>query len=131
MKRTILAIAVLVGVSIANVSVASNGIKIVDILAAQPVADLQVEALKDLKFKLTVDKLGNKSYIAIKSQATGEIMYSEFVSNAKANSYSKVFDLSNLADGNYVFVVENGTEKMEKPFVISTEVKRTAIPLGN
>lgn len=124
MKKSILFIAVLMGVSAANVSVANNGLKIVD-LAANTAGDLNVKALDGLKFKLTIEKLQNKSYIVIKN-ADGEVVYSEYA--GKSEVFSKVYDLSSLPDGNYSFIVANGNETIEKPFAISTEVKRTATP---
>jgi hypothetical protein len=35
--------------------------------------------------------------------------------------YVKAFDLSNLLDGEYTFLVELGTEKLKKDFVIITK----------
>ena len=124
MKKSFLFIAVLVGVSAANVSVANNGLKIVD-LTVNASSDLNVKALEGLKFKLTAENLQNKSYITIKN-AEGEVVYNEFA--GKSEVFSKVYDLSSLPDGNYTFVVNNGKETIEKPFTISTEVKRTATP---
>jgi hypothetical protein len=70
--------------------------------------DLSIETFKDLKFKLSVKNLSNRSYIAIKS-STGEALYSECTPASEEN-YSKVFDLSNPLDGKYAFVVEtNGS----------------------
>ncbi len=124
MKKSILFAAILMGVSVANVSVANNGLKIVD-LSANTAGDLKVKALEGLKFKLTVENLQNKSYIIIKNEA-GDAVYNEFT--GKNEVFSKVYDLSSLPDGNYSFVVNNGKETIEKPFTISTEVKRTATP---
>lgn len=123
MKKSFLLLAILVGVSVANVSEASNGIKIVELPGIS--SDLNVKALEGLKFKLTVDNLQNKSYITIKN-SVGETLYSEFLT--KTEVFSKVYDLSGLPDGSYTFVVDNGKETIEKPFEISTEVKRTATP---
>lgn len=124
MKKSFLVIAVLMGVSAANVSVANNGLKIVD-LSASLGSDLNVKTMGGLKFKLTVDNLQGKSYISIKNSA-GEVLHTEYVS--KTEVFSKVYDLSGLADGNYTFVVNTGKETIEKPFEIVTEVKRTATP---
>lgn len=125
MKKTMLMLAAVIGVSLATQTFA-NDMRIVRF--ARPASDLQLVALEGMKFKLTADKLQNRSYVAIKSQ-DGAVLFSEFVVNREGR-YAKVFDLSMLTDGAYTFVIENGAEKLEKPFVIATEVKRTVIPAG-
>lgn len=122
MKKLVMAVAVLMGVSTANLSVANNGMNVNKFANFTPGSDLNVKALNGLKFVLTVDNIQKKAYIAIKD-SNGEILFSEYVS--KTEAYSKVFDLSKLGDGNYTFVVVNGKETSEKPFTISTEVKRS------
>lgn len=122
MKKLVMAVAVLMGVSTANVSVASDGMNVNTFTNFTPGSDLNVKALNGMKFILTLDNIQKKAYIAIKD-SNGEILFSEYV--AKTTNYTKVFDLSSLADGNYSFVVTNGTETSEKPFEISTEVKRS------
>jgi len=125
MKNSMLMLATVIGVSCATQTFA-NDMRIVAL--ARPTSDLQLVALEGMKFKLTADKLQNRSYVAIKSQ-DGDVLFSEFVINRNGR-YAKVFDLSMLTDGNYTFVIENGSEKLEKPFVIATEVKRTVTPAG-
>jgi flagellar hook assembly protein FlgD len=121
MKKLTLTLAVLMGVSAANLSNAANGLKIVEISAEA--TGLTVKAIDGLKFKLTLDNLSKKTYIAIKNN-TGEVFHTEYVS--KTEQFTKVFDLSNLPDGNYYFEVVTGKEKMVKPFQISTQVNRKA-----
>lgn len=129
MKKLILTFAVLMGVSAATTTFANNaprfnGIKIVEI--TNEASELQVKALQGLKFKLTLDNLDKKTYIAIKN-AAGEVMYSEYA--YKNESFSKVYDLTNLADGEYYFEVITGKEKLIKSFQIATNVNRTATAL--
>jgi hypothetical protein len=129
MKKLILTFAVLMGVSaaittFANTAPRFNGIKIVEI--TNEASDLQVKALQGLKFKLTLDNLDKKTYVAIKN-AAGEVMYSEFT--YKTENFSKVYDLTNLADGEYYFEVITGKEKLTKSFQIATSVNRTATAL--
>lgn len=124
MKKLILSVAVLMGVSAANNTFANetfNGIKIVEINAGA--SELQVKAFKGLKFQLTLDNLDKKTYIAIKD-ANGNVFHSEYVS--KTESFSKLYDLSALADGEYFFEVVTGKEKLVKNFQIATNVTRTA-----
>lgn len=125
MKNSMLMLATVIGVSLATQTFA-NDMRIVAL--ARPTSDLQLVALEGMKFKLTADKLENRSYVAIKA-ANGDVLFSEFVVN-RHGRYAKVFDLSLLNDGSYTFVIENGSEKLEKPFVIATEVKRTVTSAG-
>jgi len=113
MKKTILAVAVLLSVSVANITKAEDKVK--------ENASIELVSTGELKFKLTLDNVKERSTVTIKDYS-GEIVYVS--SLPKAESYSKVFDLSNLADGNYSFVVNNGGETSTKPFSISTETKR-------
>ncbi|MCP9770564.1 hypothetical protein EGI22_21870 [Lacihabitans sp. LS3-19] len=129
MKKLILTVAVLMGVSattttFANNAPAFNGIKIIEI--ANEASELQVKALQGLKFKLTLDNLDKKTYIAIKN-ASGEVMHSEYA--YKTENFSKVYDLSNLVDGEYYFEVVTGKDKLIKSFEIATNVNRTATAL--
>lgn len=118
-----LTIAVLMGVSAATTTLANNDMKIVSLTEAK--GDLKVKALRGLKFKLEADNLQNKSSIYLKDEK-GEVFHVEYVS--KSGSFLKVFDLSALPDGSYYFEVVSGSEKMIKPFQISTKTTRTATP---
>jgi len=123
MKKLILTGAVWIGISAAATCFANDGFKIVSI--SETTSDFTVKALGDLKFKLTADNLQKKTYIVIKN-TKGEILYNEYVSNTE--EFSKVYDLSNLSDGEYFFEMISGKEKIVKSFEISTSVKRTALP---
>lgn len=114
MKKTILTIAVLVGVSAANLSIAADKVK-------ENTASIELVSTSELKFKLSLDNVKERSSLVIKD-FNGDIVYS--TSLPKSENYSKIFDLSNLADGNYSFIVNNGSEISSKPFVIATETKR-------
>lgn len=114
MKKTILTIAVLVGVSAANFSIANDKVK-------ENNSSIELVSSSELKFKLTLDSVKERSSLTIKD-FNGDIVYS--TSLPKSENYSKIFDLSNLADGNYSFIINNGSEISSKPFVISTETKR-------
>lgn len=126
MKRTILLIAVLMGVSTANFATALNTNNTAIEVRGENNVEMSVESFAGLKFKLSLNHLSARSYIAIKS-ATGETLYSEYTSGSE--SYTKVFDLSNLMDGKYAFVVESNKGTIEKPFSIKTETTRTVTPV--
>lgn len=123
MKKTVMTIAMLVGVSAASSVVANNGMKVVEIEALSPAADLNVQALAGLKFRLSFDTIQKKSYIVLKDNK-GEVLFTDYP--AKTGKYDRVFDLSNLNDGSYSFEVVNGNDKAVKNFEIATKVERTA-----
>jgi len=114
MKKTILTIAVLMGVSAANLSIAGDKVK-------ENNAAIELVSKGELKFKLTLENVKDKSSLVIKDFG-GDIVYSTVL--PKSENYSKIFDLSNLADGQYSFIVSNGNEVSSKPFNITTETKR-------
>lgn len=115
MKKTILTIAVLVGVSAANFSIAADKVK------ENNAASIELVSGAELKFKLSLENVKERSSLVIKDY-TGNIVYSTSI--PKSENYTKIFDLSNLADGNYSFIINNGSEISTKPFAISTETKR-------
>jgi len=114
MKKLILSVAVLMGVSAANLSFAGEKV-------ANNAAAIELVSSSDLKFKLTLESVKERSSLVIKDN-DGGIVYSTSI--PKSENYTKIFDLSNLLDGNYSFIVNNGNEITSKPFVISTETKR-------
>lgn len=126
MKRIILVAAVWMGVSAANLATA-NTINPSTELRTDGTVDMNLETFNGMKFKLTVKNLSDRSYIAIK-RSTGETLYSEYAS--KTESYTKVFDLSNLSDGDYTFVIETANGNLQKPFTISTETTRTVTAIN-
>ncbi|SOE19715.1 hypothetical protein SAMN06298216_0219 [Spirosomataceae bacterium TFI 002] len=69
-----------------------------------------------VRILLEKDK-GTNLTISLKNEK-GEVIFKEFV-NQKSTSYNKYFNLSNLADGKYTFVIDNGSEKIMK--VVETE----------
>jgi hypothetical protein len=114
MKKLILTVAVLVGVSAANLAVAGEKV-------SNNAAAIELVSSTDLKFKLTLDNVKERSSVVIKD-SDGIVVYSTSI--PKSEKYTKIFDLSNLLDGNYNFVVNNGGEVTKKPFAIATETKR-------
>lgn len=126
MKKLILTLAVLVGVSIsANTAFAFDGLKIVTLNTIEN--EVLLKPLAGMKFKLVVANISGKATITIKNE-NGDVMHTEYAS--KSEDFSKIFDLSDLTDGNYYFEIANGSEKLVKSFKISTEVKRTVSELN-
>jgi hypothetical protein len=83
---------------------------------------LDVKPLKGLKFLVKIENIERNTMIEIKD-ASGNVFHSEFA--YKNQPYVKVFDLSNLPDGEIFFYLHAGKEEIVKSFLIETEVKRS------
>ncbi|GHB88433.1 hypothetical protein GCM10007390_50690 [Persicitalea jodogahamensis] len=111
------------GVSAANTVSAKNTTDRAAIeVREEGTVNMTVKTYKDMKFRLTVQDLTSRLYIAIKN-SSGEVLYSEYA--RETENYSKIFDLSNLSDGEYAFVVETDKGKAEKAFTVNTETTRS------
>ena len=90
--------------------------------SSDKVSDLSVQDLGSLHFKLAFEnplRQKTKVYLLDKNN---DIFFNEYA--AGNTQYVRAFDLSNLVDGEYTFVVENGKDKLKKSFVISTKTFR-------
>jgi hypothetical protein len=115
MKKLVLSLAILIGVSFATVSFAGeNGVKL--------------STLKDARFRLSINSASQKSLISIRDES-GRILYNETV--ARNNNYLKIFDFSNLGDGKYTVEVSSGKSKVSKPFEISTNTTRSILAVAD
>lgn len=103
---------------------ASTQVKAQTIIAAGKVTSteknsLSVQDLGSLRFKLTFENTSKqKTKISLVDKENNVFFY-DYPTND--SHYVKAFDLSNLIDGEYAFVVELGNEKLKKDFVISTK----------
>ena len=90
--------------------------------STEKASNLSVQDLGSLRFKLAFEnplKLKTKISLVDKNN---DIYFNDYATgNAQ---YVKAFDLSNLADGDYTFVVELGNDKLTKGFVIKTQTIR-------
>ncbi len=118
MKKLILSLVILFSISTSVTSMAKENDK-------NTAAKVELSTAGGLKFKLSLSAIESGSSIAIKDNF-GETLYSANL--PKSESYSKVFDLSTLNDGNYTFIINNGGEIVEKPISIETRTTRTATP---
>lgn len=83
---------------------------------------LSVQDLGSLRFKVAFENPSKqKTKISLVDKESNVFFY-DYPSNDI--QYVKAFDLSNLLDGEYTFVVEVGTEKLKKDFVITTQSSR-------
>ena len=78
------------------------------------------QTVNTTKMNLMVEKSGaNKVYVMLKNEK-GEVLYSEMIGKKDAKYWRK-FDMSELQDGNYVFEITSGNEKIVKEVNLSTE----------
>ena len=86
------------------------------------VANLNIQNLGGLRFKLTFENPSKQKAQVYLLNKDRTVFYNEY---AYGNTqYMKAFNLSNLTDGEYTFVVETGTEKLTQNFIIRTEINR-------
>jgi hypothetical protein len=92
------------------------------IASSEKTSNLSVQDLGSLRFKLAFENpLKQKMKITLVDKENN-VFYNEYsVGNIQ---YVKAFDLTNLADGEYTFVVESGKDKSTKDFVIKTQTFR-------
>jgi len=84
--------------------------------------NLSVQDMGSLRLKLAIENpLRQKTKIYLMDK-DNNVLFDEY--SLSSMKYIKFFDLSNLADGNYTFVVESGKDKMKKDFSISTKTLR-------
>jgi hypothetical protein len=88
----------------------------------EKVSNLNVEDLGSLRFKLAFENpLKQKAKISL-VDIDNNVFFNDY--SAKDVQYVKAFDLSNLADGKYAFIVESGNDKLTKELVIKTQTFR-------
>lgn len=122
MKKTIITFALMMGVS--GATIANNDMKIVKVASITEGTELNLKVLNNLKFVLSANKVEQRTIISLLDKEKS-VLFSEFADTT--GDYSKIFDLSNLVDGKYTFVVRTGGETIEKTFEIKTSVERSVI----
>jgi hypothetical protein len=84
--------------------------------------NLSVKDMGSLQFKLAFENpLRQKTKISLIDKERN-VLFDEYMH--QNTQYVRAFNLSNLADGEYTFVIESGKDKMEKDFTISTKTLR-------
>jgi predicted component of type VI protein secretion system len=122
MKALVVAIAIIA--SSASTSFAQTSTTNGKVSASEKVANLNVQNLGGLRFKLSFEnptKQKAQIYLVDKDNA---VYYQEYASGDA--QYTKAFNLTNLVDGEYTFVVQTPTEKVTQNFVIRTQINRGA-----
>ncbi len=91
-------------------------------VAIEKIDNIFLQDLGNLRFKLTFENpLRQKTQIALLDK-NNNLYFNDFAGND--TRYSRSFNLSNLEDGVYSFVISNGTDKITKEFIISTQTSR-------
>jgi hypothetical protein len=90
--------------------------------SSDKVSNLSVQDLGSLRFKLAFENpLRQKTQIYLLDK-NNDVFFNEYSTGSA--QYVRAFNLSNLADGEYTFVVESGKDKLKKEFVITTKTFR-------
>lgn len=93
------------------------------------VTNLSVQDMGSLRFKLAFENpLRQKTKIYLLDKDSN-VLFDEFTYGDA--QYIRAFNLSNLVDGEYTFVVESGKEKLTKDFAITTQTLRGASLASN
>lgn len=122
MKALIVAIAIIA--TSASTSFAQTSTSNGKVSASEKVANLTVQNLGSLRFKLSFEnptKQRAQIYLVDKDNV---VYYQEYASGDA--QYTKAFNLTNLVDGEYTFVVQTPTDKVTQNFVIRTQINRGA-----
>ena len=123
-KKIMKALAIVLGLALAATTEGMAQTKAASgkISSSETVTNLKVQDLGSLRFKLTFENpLRQKTQIYLLDK-DNNVFFNEY-STGDAQ-YIRAFNLSDLADGEYTFVVETGKDKLKKDFVISTQTFR-------
>lgn len=125
MKALIVAIAIIATSASTSFAQATKGTSDGKVSASANVTNLTVKNLGGLRFKLSFENpTKQKAQIFLVDNDRSSVYYNEYASGDA--QYAKAFNLNNLADGEYTFVVQTATEKVTQNFVIRTEINRGA-----
>ena len=108
---------------VSGATFANNHMKVVAVASTTEASELNLRALSNLKFVLSANKVGERTIISLLDEDK-TVLFRDYANTN--GDYTKIFDLSNLADGKYTFVVKNGVEEIEKTLEIKTSVERSA-----
>ncbi|MFN3850730.1 MAG: hypothetical protein ACK4NY_14950 [Spirosomataceae bacterium] len=124
MKTVVLAIGI---AAISNISFANGNVGNGETPNEKPATAFaaKINEVGTLRFKVEVaNPSRQKTTIALQDD-NGNVLFSEY--SFTDSQYSKVFDLTNLVDGDYTFVIVSGKEKINKAFSIQTKTNRVVL----
>lgn len=121
-KNIIKALAIVMTLAIATTEGMAQKVVSGKTSSTEKVTNLSVQDLGSLRFKLAFENpLKQKTKISLLNK-NNDVFFNDYATGDA--QYVKAFDLSNLADGEYTFVVESGNDKLTKEFVIKTQTFR-------
>jgi hypothetical protein len=125
-KKIMTAMMVVMGMTaFATNGIAQTKIANVKTTEAEKIANLEVQNVNDLRFKVSFDNPSRQSTVITLTDENSNILFSQYA-NTDAK-YNRAFDLSHLADGEYQFNVYLKKEKYSQKIVIYTESNRIAL----
>ena len=86
------------------------------------VSNLNVQDLGSLRFKLAFENPSKQKIKISLVDKENNVFFNDY--SMGDTQYVKAFNLANLADGEYAFVVESGNDKLTKEFTIKTQILR-------
>jgi hypothetical protein len=90
--------------------------------STEKVSNLSVQDLGSLRFKLAFENPFKQKMKISLVDKENNVFYDDY--SVGQTQYVKAFNLANLADGEYTFVVESGKDKITKAFEIRTQTFR-------
>lgn len=122
-KNIIKSIALVFTIAIATTQVTAQTIIAAGKGTSTEKNSLSVQDLGSLRFKLIFENTSKQKTKISLVDIENNVFFYDYPTND--SQYVKTFDLSNLIDGEYTFLVELGTEKLKKDFVITTKSFRS------
>lgn len=124
MKALIVAIAIIATSASTSFAQTNKSTSNGKVSVSEKVANLNVQNLGNLRFKLSFENPTKQKAQIYLVDNNRTVYYNEYASGDA--QYSKAFNLNNLVDGEYTFVVETPTEQVSQSFIIKTQINRGA-----
>ena len=123
-KRNVMALAIILA-SFGSVNAKVNN----TILTEDPTSKITIKQMQSLKFKVVVNEVTD-TFASLKIvDANGNEIFSDKMDVTHLKT--KLYDLSNLTDGTYTFIVKAGNIIETQKVFISTQINRSALVAMN
>jgi hypothetical protein len=125
-KNVKLGLAMLAVLGLVSVSPVSAFAKGEEPIKNESKLDVSIQQLQDMKFRVALTQpTSSRVFVSIVDAAAGGSLYKGTFTQKDENS--RIFDLSQLADGKYVFEVVVGDQKFTQSFELKTQVSRVVL----
>lgn len=117
-------LAIVLGLALVSSSAVMAQTKVASgkVSSTEKVTNLSVQDLGSLRFKVAFENPARQKAQIYLLDTDNNVYFNDYATGDA--QYVKAFDLSNLADGKYTFVVASGSDKFTKEFAIKTETFR-------